>query len=448
VTVQLRAYQQRAIDELRRAYQNGKRAPCLVCPTGAGKTVIAAAIIDSAVRRGNRVLFLAHREELIAQTVAKLATAGVHDVRVIRAGSDLGDPCARVVVASIPTLTRWKSHLPDAQLVVFDEAHHVKANTWTSIADKYRSARLLGLTATPQRADGKALGDIFDAIVLGSTVAELTKLGHLVPCHVWAPSEKLEPGDLAISVAEAHAKYGAGRRTVVFFAKVDAAEEAARQIGAEVVHGKLSKAVRASILARFASGQLLTICNVGVLTEGWDCPAAEVCILARQPEHAGLFLQIVGRVLRPSPGKTSALLVDLGGSVHEHGTPDCTREFTLGGRGISASGREPIRQCPTCGACFLVAVDGRCPMCGAEMPTRVVNAPQSIDVGLVDVTHTAKPMLHWAKFAARMDSICPLCRGFIAKHERIAWRKGERARHERCHDGGLLDVADALLGAS
>src|SRR4051812_38626507 len=123
----LRPYQDRAIADLRAAYAAGRRAPCLVLPTGAGKTVVASTIIRSAVARGQRCLFLAHRRELIDQSVAKLEACGVTNVRMIRAQHDVGDPTAPVTVASVPTLTNWMDRLPIADLVLFDECHHTKA---------------------------------------------------------------------------------------------------------------------------------------------------------------------------------------------------------------------------------------------------------------------------------------------------------------------------------
>src|SRR5690349_19849506 len=200
VTLTLRPYQLRAIDDLRAAFRRGRRAPCLVLPTGGGKTIVAAEIIRSAVALGNRVLFAAHRRELISQTVAKLALAGIWDVRVIRAASDSGRPDAPVVVGSIQTLTmpRWSGRLPHADLLVPDECHHLMADRWRAIASGYPAARILGLTATPERADGRALGDVFDDIVIGATVSELTDAGYLVPCRVFAPPEQLDTAELAL----------------------------------------------------------------------------------------------------------------------------------------------------------------------------------------------------------------------------------------------------------
>ncbi len=389
----LRPYQERAINSLRAEFSKGKRAPCLVLPTGGGKTVIAAAIIKGAVERNRRVLFLAHREELIAQSVAKLSSSGITDVRVIQAGSDLGNPIAPVAVASIPTLTKWSDRMPRADLCVFDECHHTVATTWKRIADNYSSSLLLGMTATPQRADASPLGDVFDSIVVAATVKELTDLGHLVPCRIWSPPDALDTGELAVSPLEAYRQHGNGERAVIFCASIEhadqvAAEMTAAGIATDVVHGKLRPDVRKDRLARLARGELRAICNVFVLTEGWDLPAVSVCILARKPQHAGTYLQMVGRVLRPAPGKSSAVLLDLGGSSLQHGPPEMERVFTLDGKGISKVEREQIRQCPSCGAVFqfIAIVDGACPSCGCSLPKRVTQPPRAVGVGLVERT--------------------------------------------------------------
>ncbi len=383
----LRPYQTRAIDELRAQYQAGRRAPCLVLPTGAGKTVVAAEIIRSAAARKRKVLFLVHRTELLSQSVSKLEAAGVTNLRIIRAGQDLGSDQAPVTVASIPTLSRWPTP-PKADLVVFDECHHVMANTWTRLANSYADSLLLGMTATPQRSDGKPLGDIFDSIVVGSTVRELTDLGHLVPCRVWAPAVLPGAGEIAADPAEVYRQHGGNQRAVIFCVTVEHAETiaASMTVPTRVVHGAMSARLRAEVLAEFAAGTVRAICNVHVLTEGFDCPAATVCILARKPEHAGTFLQMVGRVLRPAPGKTEALLLDLGGSVWQHGTPDADRTFALEGEGIVRDDdRQPLRQCPTCGGVF-VSKPGPCPQCGAPMPYKPVEAPRANGQGIAELT--------------------------------------------------------------
>lgn len=457
--IALRDYQAAAITELRRSYASGHRAPCLVLPTGAGKTIVAAAIVRSAVERGRRVLFLAHREELLHQTIAKLVAVGLDNLRLIQAARDVGVFGAPVAVASVQTLAtaRWRDAMPDADLVVVDECHHGPARTWSSIASHYAHAHLLGLTATPQRGDGKALGGIFDDLVVGSTVRDLTALGHLVPCRTWAPPDVLESGELAMSPADAYAAHAHGERAVIFCSSVEHARDVAAEMTdrgwpTAVVHGSMSN--RAEVLAQFRAGAHRAVASVHVLTEGWDDPGVSVCILARKPVHDGTFLQMVGRVLRPSPGKACARLVDLCGSVLSHGTPDAERAYALDGKAISVVDREAIRQCPTCGSVFLAADVGgtigarTCPQCGAALPFAERKAPRSIGIGVAEVG-TTQPTQRWTvALVAKFPGRCSVCRGHVSPGERIYWNKGEKPRHEACGRAAVIDEANRLMGVA
>lgn len=435
----LRPYQERAISDLRASYAAGRRAPCLVLPTGAGKTVVAAEIIRSAVTKGRKVLFLAHRVELLDQTLDKLARAGVTACRVVDGTRNLGDPLAPVTVASVQTLTtaRWMSRLPPADLVVQDEAHHANAATFKRLLVAYPQAKLLGLTATPERADGKPLGDLFDALVVGATVRELTELGHLVPCRVWAPRARHDGGEIAMTPVQAYQQYAAGARAVVFCSTLEHAHAVSMDmvvagIASEVVDGSMSSVARGQALTSFRDGSTRVLCNVHVLTEGWDCPAASVCILLRKPEHVGTYLQMVGRILRPAPGKTHATVVDLCGSAMEHGPPDIEREYSLEGKAISsATERDAIRQCQYCGGVFRAT--RMCPQCGTEQPARPVVALSSTGHGVVEVTKAApRPMSKPVTITAKFDGKCGVCGIEIRAGSLINWRKGTRPSHAGC----------------
>jgi DNA repair protein RadD len=327
-------YQAENIESIETALSAGD-APLYVLPTGGGKTVVAATIINRAVERGERVLVLTHRREILMQTSKRLGI----DHGLIQAGLivDLEYP---VQVASIQTL--WarcmrtdKLSLPAANLIVIDEAHHVRARTWNKILDQYPNAKRIGLTATPCRADGKGLGNCFSTIIQGPQVQELIDKDRLVRTRVYAPvdpnlrgvetrngdyvtsqlSARMNRDDLVGDIVSHWHKYGERRKTLVFC--VD--EFIKSGVKAEHVDGNTPKPERDAILNRLASGETELVTNCMVLTEGFDLPAISCIVLARPTKQLGLFRQMAGRGLRVAPGKLNLTLIDHSGAVYRHG---------------------------------------------------------------------------------------------------------------------------------
>ena len=377
--IALRPYQTRAIAGVRDAFRRCRRV-LLVAPTGFGKTATASALIAWAVAKGRRVLFLVHRREIVLDTVRRLRAAGV-PCGVVMSEVERAD--APVQVASVQTVAAREEH-PPADLIVWDEAHHTAAESYRAIAAQYPDAWHLGLTATPERADGVGLRDAFDALVVGATVRELTEAGYLAPCDVLAPAGRQQ--GIAEDPAEAWARLAGGRPTVAFCRTVADSLRLASSLGergirARHIDGGTSTRERDLALNLFATGRVDVLTNVFVLTEGWDCPRAKVCLLARGCGSEGTYLQMVGRVLRPHEGER-ALLIDLAGAVHEHGLPDEDREFSLDGiRRKPREAREWIAQCRACG----LAVEGhkrgeRCPRCGGPWP-----APPAVKITRAEI---------------------------------------------------------------
>jgi DNA repair protein RadD len=371
-------HQTRALEQMRAAARGGAKSILAALPTGAGKTRLAHAMISRCVAQGKRAVFVCHRDELVRQTRAVLEDIG--PVRVV-AETDEGDEDAPIVVASIQTLLARKLHIP-AALAVCDEAQHVLSTTWRNVPARYRAegAHLIGLSATPTRVDGRAFGDLFDALVQPTSVRELQGTGILVPAHVIAPAGRRDK--LAATIVDAVRQYAHGRG-VVFAASVEESREAARDLTeagwpAEHIDGETPTERRRDILRRFREGELAALCNVYVLTEGFDDPAIEWVALARGCGSYSMWMQIIGRALRAAPGKTHCTVLDLGGAVHEHGLPDEPRVYDLdGSRARTAEDDLRIRQCPECGAAFregpLV-----CPRCGATLkPMRARRKPIS-----------------------------------------------------------------------
>jgi len=207
-----------------------------------------------------------------------------------------------------------------------------------------------------------------------ASVKELTDLGFLTPAEVIGP-DRHQGKDLAQDPVAAWQQYAHGERTVVFARSVEHSKELCarfREVGARSEHidGATPAVLRDRVLEDFKLGRVDVLCNVFVLTEGFDAPGASCCILARGCGSLGTFLQMVGRVLRPSPGKTRALILDLPGVVHMHGLPDDEREYSLDGEGIKSTKKlDPLRTCKHCGAVFRSAP--ACPRCGEVFPVAV-----------------------------------------------------------------------------
>ena len=370
----LRPYQVAAVEAMRSAAGAGSRAILLVQPTGTGKTRTLTEAVRGHVSRGGRPLWVAHRRELLSQAEDALRGGGL-------------TPERDVWVRSIQELR--VSGGPPATMLVVDEAHHLPSSDWSQLrTEQYPDALLLGATATPERGDGRGLGALFDALVVGITVREAMAQGWLVPAEIVGPDRALDPGQLAQDPVDAYLEHAAGTQAILFASSVELAQEYAARFTAQgvpsaAVFGAMTG--RASVLEAYAAGTVRVLTSVAVLTEGFDCPATETVILARGFGTTGGYLQAVGRGLRLSPGKSRCLVLDLRGCAHLHGGPDEERTYSLDGRGIRRAADEiDVRFCPVCGA---PVVGEACEQCGhaGEMrarPPRVLGLPMTRFAGL------------------------------------------------------------------
>ena len=398
--MQLRSYQDRAIDDLRSAYQSGAKSVLLVAPTGMGKTVIIAAISANAAARNRHVLILVHRRELIHQTSSKLAWVGLEH-GIIAAGIPSSDHA--VQIASVQTLARRLSRLDwQPTLIIIDEAHHATAGQWARILDHWPDAYRLGVSATPCRLDGCGLRGTFDTMVLGPSVADLIFTGYLSPARIYAPPVvadlkgiRSRGGDYANDQAAAamdrptvtgdaishYQRLAAGQQAIAFCCNVNHAVSVCDAfktagIGAELLLGNTPD--RDQVVADFAAHRIRVLVTVDVVSEGFDVPAASCAILLRPTQSLGLYLQQVGRVLRPAPGKAHAVILDHVGNVKRHGFPDDHRDWSLDDRMRRSKGTPApsVRTCPECFAAFKPAPI--CPVCGAgcvPIKSRVIREP-------------------------------------------------------------------------
>jgi superfamily II DNA or RNA helicase len=397
--VSLRPFQASAVAEIRGAYMAGHRRVLFVLPTGGGKTYTFVHIAEQAAIRGNRVCILVHRQELVDQASRSLHAIGCNH-GVIAAGyrQDLRQG---VQVASVQTLARRLHTIPPEffQLLIVDEAHHAVAGTWAKVLAAMPRAHVLGVTATPERLDGRGLGDQFDVLIEGPDAGWLTDESFLVKARIFAP-----PGIDLSAVKRFDTKKGRNdsdtilrqgqamgdavshyRRTIedthngtaIAFccsvAHADAVAEAFREqgISAACLDGTMDRGIRRRTINDLGTGQLKVLTSCDIISEGTDIPSVTGAILLRPTESLGLHLQQVGRVLRPCPGKPHAIVNDHVGNTLRHGLPTDPREWSLEGR-PKGKGRKsaalPIRICPACFSA-IPSTANPCPECGHEVET-------------------------------------------------------------------------------
>lgn len=415
----LRPYQVEAVEALRQEIRRGHRHPILQLPTGAGKTVVASAIIDSAVKKGSRVIFLAHRRELVFQCSKALDENGIDHGVVMASADELHRPSAPVQVASIQTLhsrtTRGRKFFgeqaiyeaPPADLVVIDECHHATAATWAKVVRMYPDAIVLGLSATPSRKDGRPLKDIFDVIVQSTTYEHLIENGFLVPTLVYSSyvpdldgvattagdynekqlDDRMNKSELVGNIVENWRTLASDRPTVVFGVTINhslSIRDRFRAAGLEAEHvdGVMDAKERTDLFAAFANGDFQILTNCMVATEGWDCPPTSCAVIARPTKSRVLWRQMAGRIQRPASGKTSAVILDHSGAVLLHGPPDADIDWTLEEqprkKKQDVEPVKPVRVCPKCKA-VLSAAATTCSNCGAELPRRETKCPVERD---------------------------------------------------------------------
>lgn len=465
----LRDYQERARNDLRQAVARlrdaGKPQHVLLdLPTGGGKTTVAAALIDGAVQRGGDVLFIAHRKELIDQCSARLDGAGIEH-GVLMGKHPRCAPWARVQVASVATLMRRLDDLPPATLIVLDEAHHARAATYTHILARYPGVPVIGLTATPWRLDNCGLGELFEAIVVAETMRGLTKSGYLVPYTGFAydvpdlrqvkksagdyraddSARVMSTGAICGNVVEQWQAHCASKRTVVFAVNVAHSMQLVERfraagVAAEHVDGTSPKVEREGVLRRLASGETTVVCNVNVLTEGFDCPAIECIVLARPTMSIVLYLQMIGRGLRahcfscgrdaswlgaqcPGCGSSSVKRVcrihDHAGLIVNHGMPDSERDHSLQAdgrkKGPKAEAALKIRRCARCYAVYDGQLDA-CPQCGtAHVPkARVVRESDGTPVPIEQLAREANERQEYLELQVSIAEATGKKRGWAA----------------------------------
>jgi superfamily II DNA or RNA helicase len=384
------------VDGVRGSYRSGKRSPLVVSPTGSGKTVLFAYIAQGTSAKGNSVVILVHRQELVDQTCRTLRAFGV-DHGVIAAGRS-PDHSHAVQVASVQTYVRRLDCFRPA-LIIADEAHHATAGSWRKVIAHHSQARVLGVTATPQRLDGRGLKDVFDDLIRGPEVADLIESGHLARPVYFAPpivadlshigtrggdfaqeelAAEMDKPTITGDAVEHYSRICPGAPAVAFCCSVKHAQHVADQFNAAgyraaTIDGTMDREARREVVRALGDGRLHVLTSCEIINEGFDLPLVTAAILLRPTKSLGLHLQQIGRVLRPAPGKAKAIILDHVGNLSRHGFAEDVRDWTLEGRKKKkrkAGDEEEIqqRQCPDCYCCHPPAPV--CPECGFEYPKK------------------------------------------------------------------------------
>ncbi len=333
---QLRPYQSEAKQAILAAWDEGYRKTLLVLPTGCGKTVVFSSVTEDQVRKGHRVLIMAHRGELLDQAADKLREASGLDSVLEKAESSSLGSILPVTVGSVQSLAQEKrlARFPNDyfQDIIVDEAHHCLSDSYRRVLDHFPEANVLGVTATPDRGDMKNLGEFFDSKAYEYSMTAAIREGYLCPIRAqMIPLEldivgvSISNGDFAAGdighalepyleqIAREMAHYCKGRKTVVFLPLIATSQKFRAMLedaGLRAAEVNGNSEDRSEVLSDFEAGRYDVLCNSMLLTEGWDCPSVDCIVILRPTKVRSLYQQMVGRGMRLSPGKEHLLLLD------------------------------------------------------------------------------------------------------------------------------------------
>ncbi|MEG1497641.1 MAG: DEAD/DEAH box helicase [Clostridiales bacterium] len=334
--MELRPYQQAAKDAILNEWNNDIKRTLLVLPTGTGKTIVFSKVTEDCVRNGQRVLMLAHRGELLDQAADKLHQSTGLMCATEKAEETCLDSWYRVVVGSVQSLTRAKRLSQFSKdyfnTIIVDEAHHCLSNSYQNVLNYFTNAKVLGVTATPDRGDMRNLGQYFESLAYEYTLPQAIKDGYLAPIKAQTIPLKLDlskvgiqggdfkTGDLGTAldpylyqIAEEMAKCCMDRKIVVFLPLIKTSQkfvEILNSKGFSAIEVNGNSKDRTEILSDFDSGRYNVLCNSMLLTEGWDCPSVDCIVVLRPTKVRSLYCQMVGRGTRLYPGKDDLLLLD------------------------------------------------------------------------------------------------------------------------------------------
>lgn len=358
--LKLREYQKNLLNETRTALANGYNSPCIVAPCGSGKSVIIAEIIKQASLKGNHTLFIVHRQELIQQIENTLKWWGV-DLDYVQLGM-------------VQTIVRRLDKTKKPNLIVTDENHHSLAKSYMDIYEHFKDVPRIGFTATPVRLNGGGLGEVNDILIEGPTVDELIAWGNLAPFKYYAPklvdtsNFRLRAGDFVkkdINEAFTNKIYGdvishynklsKSKKAIVYCSGIKQSKEVAKMfndndIPTRHIDGTTKASDRDDAVEQFKNGNIKVICNVDLISEGFDVPDCQTVIMLRPTKSLGLYIQQSMRSMRYKDGKT-AVIIDHVGNVDRFNLPNYEREWILDPKPNSnntETSEFQVKQCPKC----------------------------------------------------------------------------------------------------
>lgn len=400
--MQLRPYQSQLIEEVRQAWRQGYKSPCIVLPCGGGKSCIVAEMARRTTWNGKRVMFLVHRKELADQIFRTFVRCGV-----------LMDMCD---IGMVQTFTRRLNKLRKPALIITDENHHSLAQSYKRIYEHFPEIPRIGITATPIRLNGDGLGDINDKLIIGVSAKWLIDNNYLAPYEYYAPdiadltglhtkmgeyvTADIEKAMIKNTVFGSAIKYykqlADGKKAVCYCSSVNHSQATAKafnEAGISTCHidGTTPAAERNKIISDFRNGKIKIICNVDLISEGFDVPDCECVILLRPTHSLSLHIQQSMRCMRYREGK-QAIIIDHVGNYARHGMPDDDREWSLAGRDKKkkkkAETQVKVKQCPECFFTFAptTATGVNCPHCGYVFETKERQLDVNESAELVRVT--------------------------------------------------------------
>lgn len=379
MTIQLYDYQEKLVSKTRKAYIDGYKAPCIVAPCGAGKSIMIAEVAKMTTEKGNRVLFLVHRKELLDQIQETFKTVGVN--------FDL------VTFGMVMTIVNKLDQLPKPSLIITDENHHGLAASYKKIYNYYSDVLRLGFTATPIRLNGSGLGDVNDLLIEEVSVSWLIEHKRLAPYEYYAPKlidtnelKKAATGDFtkkSMDKAVGNTIYGdvikhyeslaKNEQAIAYCHSIEASKHTAEifnQAGYKAAHidAKTPKIERESIIQQFRDREIKILCNVDLIGEGFDVPDCTTVIMLRPTKSLSLFVQQAMRGMRYRPNKTS-IIIDHVGNVNQFGLPDTERKWTLAAKKKTNAGSDiTVVQCKKCFGAYEQNIERLCPYCGFKQP--------------------------------------------------------------------------------